>query len=307
MEIKQLEYFVAAVDHGSLNRAAEQLYTTQPNVSRVIHCLERELKTSLLVRSNKGIRMTEQGEMLYRNAVHILRHSHIIRSLAASQGAAKFGVSGYQSSLLTKLLVELYKGNGERSELHYEYREGTVEEITDDVANHISEIGIVYLANAQMPCFRHIIGHKKLEFFPLDNRGICIYVGKYHPLYERESVDFSELRGLKFVEETDDFFAMEHHIERVSVGAVMIEHMNNVFSTNSDYMINNLLLHTDVCCMGVDFVSGDYGKYDIKALKVKHCEPFLSIGYVTLAGRNLSDEAKRYIDALKQALDGEQK
>ena len=46
-------------------------------------------------------------------------------------------------------------------------------------------------------------------------------------------------------------------------------------------MINNLLLHTDVCCMGVDFVSGDYGKYDIKALKVKHCEPFLSIGYVT--------------------------
>ena len=33
MEIKQLEYFVAAVDHGSLNRAAEQLYTTQPNVS----------------------------------------------------------------------------------------------------------------------------------------------------------------------------------------------------------------------------------------------------------------------------------
>ena len=77
MEIKQLEYFVAAVDHGSLNRAAEQLYTTQPNVSRVIHCLERELKTSLLVRSNKGIRMTEQGEMLYRNAVHILRLSLI--------------------------------------------------------------------------------------------------------------------------------------------------------------------------------------------------------------------------------------
>ena len=115
------------------------------------------------------------------------------------------------------------------------------------------------------------------------------------------------MRGLKFVEETDDLFAMEHHIEMVSVGAVMIEHMNNVFSTNSDYMINNLLLHTDVCCMGVDFVSGDYGKYDIKALKVKHCEPFLSIGYVTLAGRNLSDEAKRYIDALKQALDGEQK
>ena len=35
MEIKQLEYFAAAVEYGSLNRAAEKLYTTQPNVSRV--------------------------------------------------------------------------------------------------------------------------------------------------------------------------------------------------------------------------------------------------------------------------------
>ena len=36
MEIKQLKYFVTAVDCGSLNQAAQQLYTTQPNVSRVL-------------------------------------------------------------------------------------------------------------------------------------------------------------------------------------------------------------------------------------------------------------------------------
>lgn len=41
MEIKQLEYFAAAVEYGSLNRAAEKLYTTQPNVSRVLNSLEK--------------------------------------------------------------------------------------------------------------------------------------------------------------------------------------------------------------------------------------------------------------------------
>lgn len=302
MEIKQLEYFVAAVDYKSLNRAAEQLYTTQPNVSRVIHSLEKELKTPLFIRSNKGIRMTEQGELLYGHAVSILKHSNIIRSMTAQQGVHKFSVSGYQSSLLTKLLVENYKNSSKSQEIRYEYREGTVEEITDNVANHTSEIGIVYLAEAQMHCFKHIIGHKKLEFFPLDNRGICVYVGKNHPLYEREEVDFSELCGLKFVGGTDDFFAMEHHLERVSVGTVMMEKMNNVFSTNSDYLINNLLLHTDVCCMGVDFVSDEYEKYEIRALKVRQCEPFLTIGYAALAGAVLSDEANRYIEDLKRVL-----
>ena len=56
MEIKQLEYFAAAVEYGSLNRAAEKLYTTQPNVSRVfkqpgkkncmLHCWSEATKGS---------------------------------------------------------------------------------------------------------------------------------------------------------------------------------------------------------------------------------------------------------------------
>ncbi len=87
MEIKQLEYFVTAVDQGSLNRAAEQLYTTQPNVSKVIGALERELRVPLFERSNRGIRMTAQGELLYSHAASILKHSHIIRSMMGRQCA----------------------------------------------------------------------------------------------------------------------------------------------------------------------------------------------------------------------------
>lgn len=303
MEIKQLEYFVTAADQGSLNRAAEQLYTTQPNVSKVIGALERELKTVLFERSNRGIRMTAQGELLYSHAISILKHSNIIRSMTGKQCARKFGISGYQSSLLTRLLAELYHGRNPDSDLKYEYREGTVEQITDDVSAHISEIGIVYLAKAQMPSFKHIIGHKNLEYVQLDDRGICVYVGSNHPLYERKSIAFSELATLKFVEGTDDFYAMEHHIERISIGEAPMENIENVFFTNSGYMINNLLLHTDVCCIGIDFVSSEYEKYDIKALNVDGCEPFLSIGYVKLLHTTLSSEAECYLAKLQNLLE----
>jgi DNA-binding MarR family transcriptional regulator len=40
MELKQMQYLIAAVDNKSLNKAAEMLYTTQPNVSKVIKNLE---------------------------------------------------------------------------------------------------------------------------------------------------------------------------------------------------------------------------------------------------------------------------
>ena len=155
MEIKQLEYFAAAVEYGSLNRAAEKLYTTQPNVSRVLNSLEKELHVTLLERSNKGIRMTQQGEELYGHAMSILKHSNVIRSMSERPNGRRFSVSGYRSGLLTKLMVQLYQNCGEQ--LKYEYREGTVEEITDNVASRISELWIVYFAEAQMPCFQHIM------------------------------------------------------------------------------------------------------------------------------------------------------
>ena len=90
MEIKQLEYFAAAVEYGSLNRAAEKLYTTQPNVSRVLNSLEKELHVTLLERSNKGIKMTPQGEELYGHAMSILKHSNVIRSMSERPNGRRF-------------------------------------------------------------------------------------------------------------------------------------------------------------------------------------------------------------------------
>lgn len=43
MELKQLKFYLTCVECGSLGKAAEKLYTTQPNVSKVIHALEDEL------------------------------------------------------------------------------------------------------------------------------------------------------------------------------------------------------------------------------------------------------------------------
>lgn len=299
MEIKQLEYFVATVDYGSLNKAAEQLYTSQPNVSKVIASLEKELGVLLFERNSRGMKMTEQGKMLYGYALSILKNSNVIRSMMQNQAGHHFSVSGYQSSILTKLIADTYERHKDK-DIKYGYREGNVEEITDDVSKHISEIGIVYVAQSQLTCFRHIIWHKKLEFYPLAERGICIYMGSNHPWYNRDCVEFSELKELKFVEGSEDFFAMKHHLERISVGDAKMENLYNAVSTNSDYLINNMLTYTDVCCMGIDFVSREYAKQGIKALKVTNCERFLTLGYVKQKKKELSGEARYYIDELKK-------
>lgn len=65
---KQLRAFVAIVKLGTLSRAAEALFLSQPSVSLQLQALERELGVQLLQRSRRRINLTDAGEALYELA-----------------------------------------------------------------------------------------------------------------------------------------------------------------------------------------------------------------------------------------------
>lgn len=56
-------YFVAK--YGSISKASEHLYITQPAVSRTIKQLEEALGCKLFLRTSKGVKLTQEGDILY--------------------------------------------------------------------------------------------------------------------------------------------------------------------------------------------------------------------------------------------------
>lgn len=66
--LKQLRAFCYTAQVGSISRAAEKLFLSQPSVSLQIQALERELKTELLERRGPSIRLTPEGRILYEIA-----------------------------------------------------------------------------------------------------------------------------------------------------------------------------------------------------------------------------------------------
>jgi DNA-binding transcriptional LysR family regulator len=66
--LKQMRAFVATVKLGTLSRAAESLYLSQPSISLQLQALERELGAELLHRSRRRINLTDAGEALYELA-----------------------------------------------------------------------------------------------------------------------------------------------------------------------------------------------------------------------------------------------
>src|SRR5271168_756869 len=88
MELRHLRYFVAVAEEGSLTLAAERrLHTAQPSLSRQIRDLEYEVGVQLLVRSAKGVELTDAGRVFLDHARLTLAQAEA--TLVAARRAAK--------------------------------------------------------------------------------------------------------------------------------------------------------------------------------------------------------------------------
>ena len=88
MELRQLRYFVAIVDHGALSRAAQVLHVAQPALTAQLRQLEEELGAKLLHRSAQGVLSTDAGKVFYQHAQAILKQVVDARS-AVTQSATR--------------------------------------------------------------------------------------------------------------------------------------------------------------------------------------------------------------------------
>ena len=87
MDLRQLRYFVAIVEHGSLTAAAKALHIAQPALSHHLRNLEESFGVSLLRREARGVQPTRAGEFLFNHAVGLLRQAENLQS-AMTRGPA---------------------------------------------------------------------------------------------------------------------------------------------------------------------------------------------------------------------------
>ncbi|WP_304306779.1 LysR family transcriptional regulator [Pseudacidovorax intermedius] len=109
MDLRQLEYFVAVVEHGSFSRAAARLNLAQPSVSRQIAVLEEELGQRLLERTGRGVSPTPAGQTLLAHARTMLNASAQALSDLKQMDAEPAGrvVLGLPHRLAMRLCVPL--------------------------------------------------------------------------------------------------------------------------------------------------------------------------------------------------------
>jgi DNA-binding transcriptional LysR family regulator len=114
VNFKQLEYFSAVAEAGSISGASRELHVAQPPISRQLALLEDELGVTLFLRNNKGIVLTEAGRCIYQQSQQMFQS---LRAMADSVRDISAGVRGYLKvgiiysnvQIATSLLKEYHK------------------------------------------------------------------------------------------------------------------------------------------------------------------------------------------------------
>ena len=146
METRALKYFLVAAREGSITKAANSLGLTQPNLSRQINILERDIGKKLFNRSNYKIKLTSEGILLKKRAEEIIDMIEKTRAEFKSSDkiiAGDIRIGGGEThaiELITKIMRNIQK---DYPNIQYHLHSGNSDDVSEKLDKGLLDFGIL--------------------------------------------------------------------------------------------------------------------------------------------------------------------
>lgn len=269
MTLTQLRYVITIAEEKSMNEAAKTLFIAQPSLSAAIKEVEEEIGITIFKRSNKGVIVTPQGEEFIGYARQVVEQYGLLETkyIDKANVKEKFGVSTQHYTFAVKAFVEMVKQFG-MEEYEFAIRETKTSEVIEDVKNFKSEIGILYLNDFNTKVLTKIFTECGLEFHPILDCYIYVYMWKGHPLAQKKEISLEELEEypcLSFEQGNNNSF---YYAEEV----LSTYHYKQLIKANDRATLLNLMvgLNGYTLCSGI--ICEELNGSDYCAVKLKSDE-----------------------------------
>ena len=302
MTLQQIKYILGVADAGSLNKASEKLFISQPSLTSSVHDAEWELGFEIFHRTSRGVKVTERGESFVRDAGELYAHYEALLKKYSAKEKKAFSVSALYYAFARSAFVKIVKDFA-HNEYDFAFREKKASGVIEDVALGKSELGILYLSDSNRETISKNLKSNNLEFHHLTECNAFVYLHKNHPLAKKESLSLDEISAYHFITfDTDDVksFFSEEVIERFKLDKAI---------TVADRATELDLIKT---LNGYTFLSGIFGEEtndtsdDFILIPLQNHDEKIShsfeLGYITKKDIRLDNISLTYIDAIRQIL-----
>ncbi len=299
--IKYLEYLIVSADMGSFSKAAAVLYTTQSNISKGIKLLEEYVGDRLFVRQAKGITLTPQGKHVYKYASRIMEDMGALRDFTKNSEEQWIHIATNPSSWVADRFVDFYDLH-RQEDLHWQIFTASVEHIMRRMADYKDELGLIYVMEGKRASFQYMLSRNHLEFIPLTRAEPMIYLGKGHPLFGAATLGEEEMRGLRFVQGYQDVFSQSDDWKIRGETGERLARRDVAVVTNSDYIMERLLLNSQMANISTDYLTDDEHRIVAKGIPLEQENDEVVFGYLKREKEELGRWAEEFIHYIQGAL-----
>lgn len=299
MTLQQLRYVLVVADCRSMNKAAQELYLSQPSLSSAIKDLEEEIGIRIFYRTNRGITVTTEGNEFLGYARQLMEQYRLIddKYIEKRTMKKKFSVSMQHYSFAVNAFVELVKKFG-MDEYEFAVHETKTFEIIENVRDFNSEIGVLYKNSFNEKVLNKILAENELEFAELFDCNVYVYLWKGNPLATKEWLTMEDLEHypcLTFEQGKNNSFYLAEEVLSTYQYKKIIKADDRATFLNLMKGLNAYTLCSGIICE--DLNGNDYAAIPLKV------DEKMSIGYIKRIGLPLSSIGEMYIDELKKYKD----
>ena len=288
--LQQLHYFIEVAAEGSITGAAELLYVAQPTMSASMKDLENRVGRTLLVRSARGVTLTDEGAEFLGYARQVVEQMSLLEQRYLGQPPSRrlLGVSAQHYSFVVAAFIRMVR-SGEAEQYEFSLRETRTWDIIEDVRTLRSEVGVLYRNDFNRKVIDKLLRDSGLVFHPLFAALPHIFISRQNPLASRERVtldDLADLPRLTFDQGANNsfYFAEEILSTRSSKREIRVSDRATIF---------NLMIGLDGYTISTGIISDDLDP-EIVAIPLDVDES-IEIGWISHSGIPLTAQAQRYL------------
>jgi len=296
MQLRQLQHFIAIIDHGSMHAASRAFGLSQPALTRSIQNLERSMNVTLLTREGRRVIPTPAGQAFYQRASLILNECQAARSEAAMLQSGQIGeVHLGLGPMFSDYIVDtaINRLTKKFPSLRIRVTEGFYEDLLEKL--QAGYMDMLFLNFTPAP-------HRDdLKFEPLTHISASAFVRTGHRLDREKSKKMMPRDALDEYWIVIDQPHARTHFTRIFEEAGLPLPANYI-STNSLTLIKSLLRSGDfITCIPEEMVTDDLAQGRIKRLNFPAFNYERAAGLVLRADQYRTSAMEHLAEAIRQA------
>lgn len=283
MDLNLLKYIIATDKNQSISKAADELYVSQPNISKAIQIVEKEIGFPIFTRTSRGVTTTNEGKAFIKKAIKLVKVFDDFADEFTNKNISPFSLNvAHQKIVYLEDKFEELSHHFQKDEyLNINLQEKDEDEIIDLLLKDKIKLGILCINENDLPYFKRLLQLNNINFNVKNTLKIKVITHASNQLGTNNIINKNDLNSYTVIaSDKNDFYYYYEEKHQINTSSNILKtnggigKLSLLASIPNSYILSLPLSDTTLQSYGCKMLSFDnivndwviltiYKKYDL--------------------------------------------